>query len=261
MVMPVFNESAVIERVIGEWCQALGGLGIDFRICAYDDGSTDDTGRILERLAGVNRRLQVRRHQNRGHGPTVLRGYRENAACEWIFQVDSDDEVDARAFPDLWARRNGYALLVGERARRARVPSRRAVSVGARFLVEVLFGGGVRDVNSPYRLLRAEDFSELFFRIPEATFSPNLLITGWAASHDLRTFTSEIGYRPRRTGEVSIRRWGLVAAAARSVVETAAFWWSNGTGARERGLGSGSLGRLAQGDAGERVAGPARRYV
>ncbi|MDX1385296.1 MAG: glycosyltransferase family 2 protein, partial [Thermoanaerobaculia bacterium] len=88
-MLPVYNEAETLASVLDEWIAELTRLGIAFEIRAYDDGSTDGTAAILAEMAGSEPRLRVDRHENRGHGPTVLRGYRE-ATAEWILQIDSD---------------------------------------------------------------------------------------------------------------------------------------------------------------------------
>src|SRR6516162_2421871 len=69
VVMPVYNEGAVIAEVVTAWIQELERLGIDYEFRAYDDGSADETGRILERLAAEQHGMVVTRKANSGHGP------------------------------------------------------------------------------------------------------------------------------------------------------------------------------------------------
>src|SRR5262245_44180927 len=112
--MPVYNEEGAVAAVIEAWTAELDRLGVDYELRAYDDGSRDATPRLLQYLSRSRPRLAVVRHDNRGHGPTVLRGDLE-ARGEWIFQVDSDGEMSPAGFEGLWSRREGYDLLLGSR--------------------------------------------------------------------------------------------------------------------------------------------------
>ena len=155
VVMPVFNEAAAIGEALQEWTDELDGLGIDYEIRVYDDGSRDATPDVLSQLAKENPRLVVERHENKGHGPTILRGYRE-APAPWVFQTDSDGEMDVGGFAALWERREEYDFLFGTRAGRESSPARWLVTRVSRLSVWLLFARGVSDVNTPYRLMRAE---------------------------------------------------------------------------------------------------------
>ena len=41
IVMPVYNEEAVIGSVLDKWANALDSLGIDYQLHPYNDGSRD----------------------------------------------------------------------------------------------------------------------------------------------------------------------------------------------------------------------------
>src|SRR4051812_48649922 len=100
VVMPVYNEAEAIGPVLDAWANELSRLGIDYELRVYNDGSKDRTLEILQQKAQTLPRLVVGTHENRGHGPTILRGYGE-ARGEWVFQVDSDDEMPADHFGTL----------------------------------------------------------------------------------------------------------------------------------------------------------------
>jgi glycosyltransferase involved in cell wall biosynthesis len=85
--MPVYNEGGGIATVNATWQTVLSGLHIPYEVRVYDDGSTDDTGAVLDGLAERYPEMRVTHQSNRGHGPTVLRGYRD-ATGVWVFQVD-----------------------------------------------------------------------------------------------------------------------------------------------------------------------------
>jgi dolichol-phosphate mannosyltransferase len=219
IVMPVYNEGAVIAEVVTSWLQELDRLGVDYEFLAYDDGSRDETGRILERLADDQPGLVVTRKANSGHGPTILRGYRE-ARGEWVFQVDSDDEMGPEHFEGLWARRDDFDLLVGRRQHRDSPLARRLVTAVSRATVWTLFGHAVTDVNTPYRLMRRSSLESILAVIPAETFAPNVIISGLAARRGLRVREVWVPHRGRRTGTVSIVKWRLWKAAARAFGQT-----------------------------------------
>lgn len=221
VVMPVFNEEAAIGGVVRAWAAELDRLGIDYELRVYDDGSRDATAGILERLARELPRLVVTSKPNTGHGPTILRGYRE-ARGEWVFQVDSDDEMGPEHFVRLWERRRDHDLLLGRRLARRSSPARRLITLGARLTVWALFGRAVGDVNTPYRLIRRGCLAAMVPRIPAEAFAPNVILAGLAARDGLRVLELDVPHRGRTTGTVSIMRWRLWKAAARAFRQTVA---------------------------------------
>ncbi len=225
VVMPVYNEADAIEPVLEKWVAILDTLGIRYRIYAYNDGSKDATGDILERIANSsNGRIVGITKPNSGHGPTILQGYREAVAdSEWIFQIDSDDEMGPESFPTLWAQREKYDFLVGQRDGRKQPLSRKIISFVSRLCVRIFYGKGVWDVNAPYRLMRASTFERFYHDIPADTFAPNVILSGLAARHKLRMLEIPVPQHDRTTGEVSIKKWKLLKAAAKSFTQTIAY--------------------------------------
>ena len=219
VVIPVYNEAGSIGVVLDSWLGVLRSLGVDFKIIALNDGSKDNSLIILRDLASRNREVEVINKPNSGHGPTILQGYR-SAVSEWIFQVDSDNEMDASHFPPLWEKRSNYDLILGRRADRQSPLVRQAVTAVSRLAVWTFYGLGVMDVNAPYRLYRTEKFREVFARIPADTFAPNVVLSGYAAKHRLRILEIPVPARPRTTGEVSIKKWKLFRAALKSLLQT-----------------------------------------
>lgn len=221
VVIPVYNEEGAIARVVRAWTAQLDRLGMDYELRVYDDGSRDGTAAILGRLAEDLPGLTVTSKPNSGHGPTILRGYRE-ARGEWIFQVDSDDEMGPEHFARLWESRAGHDLLIGRREARRSALARRLISGLSRLTVWALFGRAVGDVNAPYRLVRGRCLAAMIRRIPADAFAPNVILSGLAARDRLRVLEVGVPHRGRVTGSVSIGRWRLWRAAARSFRQTVA---------------------------------------
>jgi glycosyltransferase involved in cell wall biosynthesis len=221
VVMPVYNEVAAVGAVVASWTAVLERLGIDYELLVYDDGSTDGTGAALDVLAAAHARLRVTHHANRGHGPSIMRGYAE-ATGRWVFQTDSDDEIPAGAFADLWARRHDADVVIGVRTGRQADAARRTLTWGAATAVRWLYGRGVTDVNAPFRLMRGDALARLVPRVPATAFAPNVILSGLFARDRLRCVEVPVPATPRRTGRTSLIGWKVWKAAARAARDTVA---------------------------------------
>ncbi len=224
VIMPVYNEEEAIGAVLEKWATALSALKIDFEIHAYNDGSKDGTAAILKTVSEKDSRIVAHNKPNSGHGPTILMGYRQSAQkARWLFQIDSDDEMGPENFEALWKVRENHDFLIGKRDGYVQPLPRKLISAISRMTVWACFGKSVWDVNAPYRLMRAMTFSPLYDAIPDDTFAPNLIISGWVGLCELRTFETPVPRQERQTGEVSIKKWKLFKAACRSFWQTFAF--------------------------------------
>lgn len=220
VVMPVYNEEACITDVVNDWKAALDRLQITYMLLVLDDGSRDDTALRLTAFRD-DPCVTVINKQNSGHGPTILAGYR--MACEnsdWVFQVDSDNEMRAEHFEKLWQQRTKCDAVFGIRSARAQALPRRIISIISRMAVSMFYGRGVRDVNCPFRLMRADVLRGLLRCIPEDTFAPNVAIAGLFVLKGRRVINIAVPHSNRQTGEVSIQKWKLFKAALKSFLQT-----------------------------------------
>ncbi len=223
VVMPVYNESSIIPTVVDDWCSTLDALGVDYQLHLYDDGSRDGTGAILAGLTGAYPRLRAHAQANMGHGPTIVKGYRENCGAQWVFQVDSDNELSPADFPAMWRMRDTCDVILGSRHDRQSPAVRRVISLTARLVVKMLFGSDVPDANVPFRLMRASVLRPMLDKIPADTLTPNLFLSGLAGKPGVRLAVVPVSYTPRATGEVSIRHFKLLRFCLKAFRQTLAF--------------------------------------
>src|SRR4051812_33566517 len=153
IVMPVYNEAAVIEDVVDELRREVADHFDDAELVLVNDASTDDTASILDQLAATDSRLRiVHAERNGGHGPALRRALDESSG-DWIFQIDSDGQQVGAEFWQLWERRVGAGLVMGMRVHRRNGWHRLLVSAVARYLNRMNGGGDIRDLNVPFKLI------------------------------------------------------------------------------------------------------------
>lgn len=96
VIVPVYNVAEELPRCLNS---ILVQTVADLEIIAVDDGSTDASGRLLDRYAQEHANIRVIHKENGGVTSARLRGVAE-ARGEWIGFVDSDDEIE----PDMYER-------------------------------------------------------------------------------------------------------------------------------------------------------------
>ncbi len=96
VIIPVFNEQATIESVIGR----IQALDVPCEIIVVDDASTDGTREILESLRGRAGLKAVYHTQNRGKGAALRTGLTHATGAAVIIQ-DADLEYDPGDYPLL----------------------------------------------------------------------------------------------------------------------------------------------------------------
>jgi dolichol-phosphate mannosyltransferase len=180
----------------------------------------------LDSLAARYPSVRVTHQANQGHGPTVLRGYRESRGT-WIFQTDSDDEIPASAFERVWNARHGHDAVFGLRTGRPSGPARRLLTAGAAACVRVLFGRGPTDVNVPFRLIRRTTLAELLPRIPQGVFAPNVVLSGLIARDRVRFLEVPVPAVERRLGQTTIIGMKTLKLGARAARETVTAAWAD----------------------------------
>ena len=96
-VIPCYNSEAYMERAVNS---VLPG-GPEVEILIVDDGSTDRTGEIADRLAEAHpEQIRVHHQPNGGHGSGLNYGIR-HARGTYLKILDSDDRLNTDLLPGL----------------------------------------------------------------------------------------------------------------------------------------------------------------
>lgn len=156
LVLPCFNEQANIEQTVREAFAWMKSAAVDGEVIVVDDGSKDDSPKILERLAKEFPRLRVVRHeQNQGYGLAIRSGC-DRATMEWIAFVDSDGQFHVADLGKLIAARGDCAFVTGRRRPRADTLVRRAYGKVLGLMTWFVFGIWIRDVNCGMKMFKKD---------------------------------------------------------------------------------------------------------
>ena len=206
IIIPAYNEQENIRQVVSDWYPIVETHGNDSRLVVIDDGSRDDTYKILKELESKMPKLTALTKANGGHGSTILYGYHYalEQGAEYIFQTDSDGQTFASEFDQFWDERSKYDMLIGYRNHREDGFSRIVVTKVLKLVIRLCFHVKVTDANTPYRLMRASTLREEIGLIPKDFFLSNVLITVLFTRHLRSIKYIPITFRPRQGGVNSI---------------------------------------------------------
>ena len=153
IIIPVYNEVKTIEEAI----KRVETVNIDKEIIAVDDGSTDGSSDVLNKVKSEGRIKLIKHNKNSGKGAAIKSGI-ELATGDIVIVQDADLETDSQDFYKLTEPIiNGETKVVfGYRI--ANKPASiywwggKLVS----FATWLLYGGGIKDVNNGYKVMTRE---------------------------------------------------------------------------------------------------------
>lgn len=193
IVVPCYNEQAVLletAKRLSDVIRSLvevGRVAQCSRVCFVDDGSRDDTWKLIQGLSGHDGSIieGIRLSRNRGHQAALLAGLL-TAEGDVLISVDADLQDDLNAIPEMIAHYEaGSEIVCGVRSTRSTdTVFKRATAEGYYRLLKVM---GVEIVfnHADYRLLgrraldalREFEESNLFLRgiIPQLGFPTSIV--------------------------------------------------------------------------------------
>mgnify|MGYP003300568140 CR=1 FL=1 len=151
IVVPCYNEEENINNVVLEWYPIIEKISNGSKLVVVNDGSKDNTLKILNKLSKKYKNLVVLDKENGGHGDALLYGYNYALVnkADYIFQTDSDGQTKASEFWDFWNEREEYDAIIGNRNNRKDGLSRIFVTKVLRIILFLIFGCFIIDANTP----------------------------------------------------------------------------------------------------------------
>lgn len=153
LVFPVHNESFIIEQTLRNYIAELGARVPELEVVVAEDGSTDDTKVVLERLQDELPIKLFMSDERKGY-QEALRDAISHATEPWLFIVDSDYQFAAIDFWRLEPHRKTHDVILGMKSPRKDPFYRVFLSRGYNFLLRLFFNLPYRDMDTGFRLIR-----------------------------------------------------------------------------------------------------------
>lgn len=214
IVLPAFNEQEVIRETVEACLQAARVYCPNVEVLAIDDGSSDQTGAIIDDLARRNAAVvALHNRPNRGYGGALRTGF-DAARGDLVFFMDSDGQFvvdEIRLLLDEERRLPGAAVL-GYRARRSDSLVRKLNAAGWKRAARAVVGlKGIRDVDCAFKLLPADALRRCAIQAEGASINVELLAK--LERQGVPIIQLPVTHHPRTKGSPTGANWQVIVRA------------------------------------------------
>jgi dolichol-phosphate mannosyltransferase len=161
IIMPVYNEADSIENTVRELYDKIVTKMDNVDIWVFEDGSTDGSKEVLEKLETEFPSLYVRMAEGRKGYPKAMKEAFLSISprkYEYVLSIDSDGQYDPDDFFKLWQimQQDSPDIVMGRRITRREPVYRKLLSRSLQILEKLMFPVTIKDVTSVMRLMRVD---------------------------------------------------------------------------------------------------------
>lgn len=198
IIVPAFNEEKVIEEVIISLKKYLSEA---CEIIVVNDGSTDKTRELLEKIADIE---IIHHSKNRGYGAALKSGIKKSQG-EYILIIDADGSYPPESISELINQKDYYDMVVGARTNPQRqIPTlRKPAKWMLNQLANYLTRTKIPDLNSGLRIIKKDVLTGFLHLLPDG-FSFTTTITLALLTNGYQVKYISINYYKRK-GESKIK--------------------------------------------------------
>ena len=150
VAIPAFNEEKTIKEVVEKAMAAVSEITKDFEIVLVDDGSKDKTGKIIDKLAGGNRKIRVIHHRKNKGFTGAMKTALYSSKKHLVFLAPADGQFDFRQLSKFTEAIKGYDMVIGYRKKTEENVIRKLGSWSIYFLYRKLFKIPIREISTVF---------------------------------------------------------------------------------------------------------------
>ena len=198
VIIPAYQEELNIDATIQECVDILSLIAKNWEVIICDDGSTDETPRLVRRWFWRDVRIRLVRLPHKGYGSAIRNGIKVSR-YDWLFWIDADGQFNLNDIKKLLPFVEGYDLIMGYRIHRQDPFLRRFYSACYNYILHWVFGVTVRDCDCSFKLFRRELVGNL---VSDSRFIDAEFLLE-AQKRGARIKQIGVKHYPRRAGQVS----------------------------------------------------------
>jgi glycosyltransferase involved in cell wall biosynthesis len=216
LVVPCFNECESIPLFVKEVLPTLRQIGASCEIIFVDDGSTDDTWKVIKQQKNLSKIkiLGIKFDRNYGQMAALEAGIRKSNS-EFVLTIDVDLQHPIRFIPIMWNLRNDHAVIAMRQIKRQDRRTKASLSKVFYFLLKRVVGYQVNANVSDFRLLSRETVDYIIPRFKQSNVIRFLLPQLGIKQHIL---DYQVEPRVVGTSKYSFKKMSLLAQ--KSIVTT-----------------------------------------
>lgn len=220
VIVPCLNEERTIVRTVDDLIGVAADLPMAVDVLMVDDGSTDGTADLMDRLCEQHPRCRAQHNpRNVGLGRSVMSAYEEIRDQSWVTVIPGDDEIDFRSIHNFVAVRDQYELILGYFQNPVIRPMRRRIaSASFRQVARSLYGFDFRYLNG-MKMYRIEVFRGIDVNSSGHAYTAELIAKAMLRNPSLRIGEAPFVARGRAHGRSNAFRPGAIANAVYEVVK------------------------------------------
>lgn len=218
---PFWNEERNVTAVIEKAAAVIPNIAKKWEIIIVDDGSSDQTHSIAEKLVKRFPHTSLISHQpNRGYGAALKEGFL-HAKYNYIVFTDGDGQFDFSEVGKFIEKISQADMVIGYRKKRHDQPIRHLLMTMLKIWDFVFFGFYFRDIDCGFKMFRREALEKIRpLRSEGAMITTELLAKAKKAK--LRIRQVGVTHYPREFGDSS---GGNPRVVIRAVIESLNLWY------------------------------------
>ena len=197
VAIPIHNEQENIELLYNDLIAVLSPIGSDFEIIFVNDGSDDESAKIIDSLAERDRRVRaVHLLRNYGQSSATMAGF-DHASGDIIIVMDGDNQNDPADIPLLLNKIDeGFTVVSGWRKdRKDALVSKIIPSKIANWLISKITGVKLHDYGCSLKAYRKDVLKDVRLYGEMHRFIP--VFTAWKGA---KVIEIAVSHRPRSSG-------------------------------------------------------------
>ena len=191
IVIPAYNEEKRIKKTLDRCLYYFGSKKISFEIIVVNDGSKDNTSKIVRKYKKV--RL-ISYFPNQGKGYSVKKGMLASKG-DYVLFSDADLSTPIEEIHNLMKYSKDYDVVIASRAVKESkvetISSRKFLGRVFNFIANILIVRGIKDTQCGFKLFSKEAARKIFTK---------QTINGWAFDVEILFLAKKFKYKIKEVG-------------------------------------------------------------